>query len=393
MGEDRYVTVRNIQRQPLWAGGGPKLRHLDIELTERCNNACLHCYINRAEDDARARQQELSTAEWQDVLRQAAGLGALGVRLTGGEPLLRPDFAELYVFARRLGLKVQIFTNARRITAELAELFGRIPPREKIEISAYGMHPESYAAAASAPGGYAEFRGGVERLLERGVPFTVKYALLPQNKADLEEFEAWAARLPGMDQAPSIAMFFELRGRRDSPARNRLIRQLRVPPAEGLEILERRAPGYIAELAEFCGRGMGASGARLFACGAGLGGSVDAYGRYQPCLLLRDPALAYDLRRGSLQDGLENFFPQVRQIQARNPDYLARCGRCFLHGLCEQCPAKSWAEHGTLDTPVEYVCQVAHAQARRLGLLAEGERAWEVTDGPERVKQMKAKEG
>jgi hypothetical protein len=75
----------------------PALPHLDVELTERCNNACLHCYINRPAADAAAQGRELTTAQWQDLFRQAADLGALSLRFTGGEPLLRPDFAELYL--------------------------------------------------------------------------------------------------------------------------------------------------------------------------------------------------------------------------------------------------------------------------------------------------------
>jgi len=59
-----------------------------------------------------------------------------------------------------------------------------------------------------------------------------------------------------------------------------------------------------------------------------------------------------------------------------------------LKGLCEQCPAKSWTEHGTLDTPVEYHCQVAQAQARALGLLQEKECPWEVKNWRERIKQI-----
>jgi hypothetical protein len=75
-----------------------------------------------------------------------------------------------------------------------------------------------------------------------------------------------------------------------------------------------------------------------------------------------------------------------------NPDYLARCARCFLKGLCEQCPAKSWMEHGTMDTPVEYICRVAHARAMDLGLLTEGEKAWEVVDRREKVVAFKDQE-
>jgi radical SAM protein with 4Fe4S-binding SPASM domain len=104
--------------------------------------------------------------------------------------------------------------------------------------------------------------------------------------------------------------------------------------------------------------------------------------------MLRSPDLSYDLHQGSLQDAIENFFPTVRELRAKNPEYLKRCAKCFLQGLCEQCPARSWAESGTLDTPVEYYCQVAHARARDLGLLKEGEVAWEVKDWQSRLEVL-----
>jgi radical SAM protein with 4Fe4S-binding SPASM domain len=389
MAEQDYAVKRSLNKHPLWSGKAPRLSSLDIELTERCNNACLHCYINLPEGDLQACSRELTTVEWKDILHQAAELGALSVRFTGGEPLLREDFDELYLFTRRLGIKVLLFTNARHITPELADLFARIPPLEKIEITVYGMRPESYDAVACTPGAYAEFRQGVQQLLERKIPFIVKGALMPQNRADLAAFEGWAATLPWMDKPPGYSMFFDLRGRRDSLPRNHLINRLRVAPQEGLALMTRDGKGYLKEMNQFCTRFMGPSGERLFGCGAGLGGCVDAYGRYQPCMLLRDPQLSYDLRTGSLGDALENFFPEVRQITATNPEYLERCAICFLHGLCEQCPGKSWSEHGTLDTPVEYHCQVAHAQALYLGLLQPGEKAWEVPDWQERLKRMK----
>ena len=82
------------------------------------------------------------------------------MRFTGGEPLLREDFAELYQFTRRLGIKVRLFTNARLITSELVDLFARIPLLEKIEITVYGMRSESYDAVACAPGAYARIPSG-----------------------------------------------------------------------------------------------------------------------------------------------------------------------------------------------------------------------------------------
>ncbi len=371
MGEQGYAVVRSLGQQVLFGGKRPRLGHLDLELTERCNNACLHCYINLPAGDARAARRELSTAEWKDVLGQAAALGALWVRVSGGEPLLRPDFPELYLHARRLGLKVVLFTNARLITPELADLLARVPPLRKVEISVYGMQASSYDAVARSPGGFTEFRRGVKLLWERQVPFVVKSVLLPPNRDEIPEFERWAATIPWMEESPTYAVLLDLRARRDSEPRNRLIRRLRFSPEEALALAARRGDAHQRGVAQF-GKGfLGPQGERLFACGAGEAGCVDAYGGYQMCTLLRQPEMVYDLRQGSLGEALEHAFPAWRARRATNPDYLARCARCFLKGLCEQCPGKSWAEHGTLDTPVEYLCRMAHAEARAVGTLGE----------------------
>ena len=139
-----YVQKIPSDRMNIWRDKEPLLQSIDIELTERCNNNCVHCCINLPPDDRSARNREFSTASIKKVLKEAAALGCLNVKFTGGEPLLRDDFEELYVFARRLGLKVTLLTNATLITPQLAELFSRIPPMEKIEVTVYGMKAASY---------------------------------------------------------------------------------------------------------------------------------------------------------------------------------------------------------------------------------------------------------
>jgi len=385
MTEQGYVVRRSFQNAGLFKEQQPRLSRLDIELTERCNNACMHCYINLPEHDPKAKSRELSTEQVNHILKQAAELGALSVRFTGGEPLLREDFQEIYLFARKLGLMVFLFTNARLITPELADLFAKIPPMKKIEISVYGMHAESYDAVACSAGAFAEFRRGVDLLLEREIPFMVKSVLLPPNRDEMTEFEAWAATIPGMEVDPAYAVFLDLRARRDSIAKNHLISKMRFSPEEGVALLARHESNYLKGMVPFSVKFMYPQGDQLFNCGAGEGACVDAYGKVQMCMMLRHPDYVYDLKNGTLREALTEVFPRFREARATNPEYLRRCARCFLKGLCEQCPAKSWSEHGTLDTPVEYLCQVAHAQARYLGLLVEGEQSWEVTDWKERI--------
>lgn len=386
MERNPYFTKVSLNKAPLWKGKGPLLGSLDMELTERCNNNCIHCYINLRADDLKARERELSGEQIKEILREAASLGCLRVRLTGGEPLLREDFEELYLFARKLGLKILLFTNATLMTPHLAELFARIPLLEKIEISFYGLKKESYEGVTRTPGSFEAAWRGIHLLLERKVPFIVKSALLPPNKDEVEKFEAWASTIPWMDKPPSYSMFFSLRSRRDSNEKNNFIKELRISAEEGLRIFTRKQGKYLDETKEFCSKFMGVPGEKLFSCGAGIGGGcVDAYGYFQPCMELRHPDTVYNLKKGSLKDALLNFFPKIREMKATNQEYLRRCARCFLKGLCEQCPAKSWMEYGTLDIPVEYLCEMAHVQAIYLGLIKDGERAWEIADWRERL--------
>lgn len=379
-----YIQKLKFHESDIWHNKKPLLSQIDIELTERCNNNCIHCCINQPENDADALSREMNTDFIKGILTQAAGLGCLAVRFTGGEPLLRGDLTELYLFARRLGMQVIIFTNARLITPELAELLSKTPPGRVVEVSVYGMSPDSYDRVAGQEGDFSEFRRGIDLLVRYKVPFIVKGPKLLFPEGEQEEFGAWAVTLPSMDKMPVYSMNFDLRYRRDNSAKNALITSLRATPEETVAALSRNSL-YLKEMVLFCGSFMGPSGDQLFNCGAGHGTCVDAYGNAQLCLSLRKAETVVDLHEVTLKYALEVLFPTMKKIRATNPDYLRRCGRCFLKGLCEQCPAKSWVEHGTLDTPVEYFCLVAHTVARHLGLLVEQEHAWEVENWKERV--------
>lgn len=380
-----YATKVRSDLSPLWKGQKPLLARLDIELTERCNNDCLHCSINRPAGDDEARSGEMDSGFVKDLLEQAAALGCLTVRFTGGEPLLRSDFEDLYLQARNRGMRVMIFTNAALVTPRLAGLLSRVPPLERMEVSIYGMNERSSLAITRNPGAFEAARRGLRLLADHRIPFVLKSALLPPNRDEREELEAWAAGLTGGGETPAFVVALDLRSRPD-PARSDLIRSLRLPPREAAGHLTGIARDGGEERRRFVADYGGARGDRLFTClEGGGGGAVDAYGHFQYCLTLRHPDTVYDLKRGSLREAVQELPPRLRRLRARDPEYLRRCGRCFLKALCLQCPAKSWAEHGTLDTPVDYFCEITHAQAEALGLLAAGEKAWTVMDWGPRV--------
>ncbi len=382
---------RWVKRVSLFQDGKILLPHLDIELTERCNNNCIHCSINLDENHKQSAL-EMSTEFVKNILEQAAELGCLSVRFTGGEPLLRSDFEELYIYSRRLGLRVFLFTNATLINENTARLFRKVPPGRPIEITSYGMSEKSYQAVTRRKGTFVAFRRGLDFLIKHEVPFVVKIAVLPPNVYELGAAIEWAKSISRDHSAPSCVVALDLRSRRDSNDNNDRIRFLRMPPEEVVKVLGLNED-YRKEMLAFCRKFTGTKSDKLFNCNIGRGICIDAYGNVKGCLALQVPFLSYSLEQGTLRDAVTNYFPNFVNLKASNSDYLKRCAKCVLRGLCAQCPAKSWSEHGTLDTPVEYYCRIAHAHANALGLIKEGEKGWMITAWHDRLGKANRRAG
>jgi radical SAM protein with 4Fe4S-binding SPASM domain len=351
-----------------------RLGYLRMELTERCNNDCIHCLVNLPLEDERAKATELNTSAVQRVLDQASALGCLKVNFTGGEPLLRHDMKELYAYARELGLIIVLFTNGRLLDESWMEIFKENPPGHPVDLTTYGMTSVTYDRVVRRGGAFEEFNRGIDLLRRNRIPFTVRMAVLNENKSEADAYQQWI-RSMGNQPEPILVTNLSLRVRRDSQQRNDRIRQQRIPADEVIRLLY--SDGNSPKFAEdFCRQFAGAKGASLFHCGMGESVAVDAYGKLYGCLLLRHPELTFDLNSGTMQQALDAFFPVQTMRKSENPQYMERCAKCSLYGFCEQCPAQAYMENGTLDTPVEYLCNLAHAQAERLGLIPSGKKAW-----------------
>jgi len=101
-----------------------------IELTQRCNHQCVHCYNNLFITDQDARQRELAYDDWRHVIDEIAAAGCLWLLMTGGEIFLRNDFLDIYTYARQKGLLISLFTRKTRF-AKLREQLREIHMERK----------------------------------------------------------------------------------------------------------------------------------------------------------------------------------------------------------------------------------------------------------------------
>ncbi len=157
-----------------------------LELTERCNLHCVHCYLGDQDALRKNRVRELNTAQWLDIINQIADLGCLYLLITGGDPLLRKDFAEIYAHARRRGLLVMVFTNGTLVTDAIVDLFRELPPF-KVEITLYGATSATYETITGVPGSYQHCLAGIEELRALGLDLRLKTILMKPNQQEFPQ--------------------------------------------------------------------------------------------------------------------------------------------------------------------------------------------------------------
>ncbi|MEW6333590.1 MAG: radical SAM protein [Thermodesulfobacteriota bacterium] len=364
------VSFTRLPDFALWEKLGDRRIPLsfDLEVTARCNNNCRHCCINVPPDDAAALRDELAPEEISRIADQAVSLGSLWCLMTGGEPLLRKDFPDLYRMLKSKGLLVSVFTNASLVTDAHVKLFREYPPRS-IEISVYGATEATYERVTRIPGSYATFRHGLDRLLEGGIKVHLKTMALRSNAHELPAIARFCSeRTKGFFRFdPMLHLRFDRNARRNA--------EIRAERLSAWEIIAIDAadPKRSAALEERCGMMETAvpeegQDRRLLQCPAGNESfAVSCNGLFRLCPSLWHRDFLYDLRRGTLAEAWFDFTPRVLTITSDNPGFFDTCRACPLMNLCLWCPAHADLECGRMDERCDYFCRVAHGRAEAFG--------------------------
>lgn len=365
-----FVAATTLPEIPLWERvEGKRIPFsFDLEITARCNHDCRHCYINLPAGDKKTAKKELSLEQIGRIADQAIVMGSLWCLLSGGEPLLREDFADIYLMLKKKGLLVSVFTNACLITAEHIALFKKYPPRD-IEITIYGITQETYEKVTRRPGSYAAFRRGLDMLLNAGIKARLKAMALRSNVSELPAIAAFC-RQHTMDYFrfdPMLHLRFD-----SNPARNAEIKSERLN-ADEIVAIEQADTERSAALKKNCDQLIFPDGEHrnchhLFRCGAGNSSfAVSHDGYFRLCSSLWHPECMYDLKKGTLAEAWNMLVPHVRALTSSDSEFLEKCRSCPIINLCLWCPAHAHLENGRLDAWSEYFCQVAHARALAIG--------------------------
>ena len=309
------------------------------------------------------------------LIDEMVDAGTLNLTFTGGDPMVRKDFPELYAHAVRSGLLVTVFCDGVLASDPIVELFDRYPPR-KVEVSIYGATRATYEAISQVPGSFARCLAGIARLARHGHRLTLKTVLMKRNRHELDAMRAIAEE-HGADFYFDTAIFPCLphsdNGGRANATRTRptpSVTSVEVAPPTRREPIGMRldpADAAAAELSDARKREEMATlylrtrdipaSDDLYTCGAAQTTfHVDPYGNLQPCTISTN--VRCNVRAGGFLAGWNGPLARVREMTAR-PD--SSCRACDKRALCSGCPAFFYAETGAGDVKSDYVCRTTHA--------------------------------
>jgi radical SAM protein with 4Fe4S-binding SPASM domain len=327
-----------------------------IELTSRCNLRCVHCYINTPASAKEIQKRELSTKEVYNLIDQITDEGCLWLLLTGGEPLLRPDFLDIYSYAKRKGMIITLFTNGTTITPSIAKHLSEQPPFV-VEITLYGHTQQTYERVTRVPGSYEKCVQGIELLLDHDVRFKLKTMVMTLNAHEVWDMKKYAEQI-GVDFSFDAVLNMRVDGG-SAPGNFRLSPQEVVnfdlaDKKRMKEWIELRVPLVGQDREPYY----------LYECGAGLSSfHIDSFGQLSVCVMARVPS--FDLRRFTFKKGWHDVLARVREQKWATE---SPCRNCNLKILCGNCPGFAYLETRHQEERVDYLCEIGHLRARSFGV-------------------------
>jgi AdoMet-dependent heme synthase len=317
---------------------------VQLDLTYRCNEQCVHCYLDH-EDHG-----EMTTAEIKHLLEEMADAGVFILMLSGGEIFLRKDFFEILEYARALTFCIKLKTNAVLIReAQAARL--RDLGVESIQISIYSHRPEVHDAITKVPGSLRRSISAIRFLKSQGLKVIMANVLMTENMNDYHGVRALAEELGAeCTLDPTITPMMD---------GDRSVLKLNA----GESTLKRlfRDEALVGNADVFCAPPVapGENSMDALPCSAGhTAAYVSPYGEFYPCVQF--PLSCGNVRQQRFIDIWRDSaqLKEVRSIRLRD---LSSCSQCAHGSSCTRCPGLAFME-GNMRGPSTADCEKSFAR-------------------------------
>lgn len=330
----------------------PRLASLQFELTSRCNERCIHCYIPNGKKNAGF---DMSFERFKYILDQYAEMGGLQVTLSGGEALMNKDIAKILLYCREKDMQISLLTNLISLKKELIPILKDVN-LSLIQVSLYSMNAEKHDFITTVKGSFEKTKTAIEKLHNADIPVQISCPIMKANKDGYDEVMKYAQRLRMKAQTDYIMMAqadlntSNLANRISIEETEKVIRDIMENDVDyQTETLAQEPLSSISE-EEF---------AEMSLCGAGLNDlCVTVNGDIYPCAGWQGFVVG-NVFRESLKEIWEHS-PKLEQIRKIKQKDFPKCLKCEARDFCNMCLVRNYNESGGDMFKInEHFCKVA----------------------------------
>lgn len=338
-----------------------------FELTARCNFNCKMCYVRLSKSQMERIGRERTAEEWIALAREAIKAGTLNLLITGGEPLLRDDFEEIYSALAEMGFIITLNTNAALMNKRFYDLFKKYPPTAT-NVTLYGASPNTYEKVCSSAGGFEKTIEGLEMLSSISTVLEVRSTFIRDNMNELDKVRSIADRYTNRF-AINTFVYKPVRGAETGAE------SCRLTPSETQDLIDANYDYYQKlndgsvsdtdkETPECVADDTRDFGFSLPPKALGCLGAKSMYwitwdGKMLPCGMFSSPyTLPFEEGFVKAWNRLPGLFMDVSLPK--------KCTECeYSDGRCPNCPAFLQSETGSFDSVSDYICEIARERALR----------------------------
>jgi len=313
------------------------------DLTWRCNFQCKHCY------QVKKAREELDCREWEKIFDKLQDAGVLMLTFSGGEPLIKRDFFDIALSARRKNFLLKLKTNGYLVDENIVS-FLKDTAFEQVHLSFYSSEPEIHDFVTGVKGSHERVVEAVKLLRSSGIGVRLSIPVMKLNAKQIPQMMRFASKW-GCECVvdPSLTVCED---GSCSPLRLRASFGDIVEVFRNRKILPKTKTRRGVRLKEDM------IGERV--CNVGLSSFlITPTGKVRPCVMI--PVEIGDLKTQNLKEILRKseFFSMLKSIRWCD---LNECAVCSIRPWCQRCHGNALIEDGDLLGPSRIACLVAKAR-------------------------------
>lgn len=330
-----------------------------MELTPLCNMNCDMCYVHLNHQEMESKGRLRTADEWISLGKEMIQAGTVFMLLTGGEPLLFPDFQRLYLELQKMGMILTINTNGTLLDEKWADFFADNKPR-RINITLYGGNEQTYRRLCHYQGGFKKTLQAIRLLKERNVDVKINGSVTSNNRDDMDMIYQIGKKL-NVPVHMDTYMVPAVRERNEP-----YDQQVRLTPedAAAAEVSSLKTEYSSVAVEEYAIRTMQTVCSQeqkhpdCISCLAGnCSFSISWTGEMRPCVVF--PGITAPVFEVGFDNAWKHVVAESHKLRLNQ-----KCVECYLRTICKVCVASAYLETGKYNGISEYLCRYSKEYIR-----------------------------